>query len=66
MLNELATEAQQAVGVGMKECHNQGYSYGEIAAALGISRQAVQQRIDRQYSIDTPPIASQAPGSGGR
>jgi len=41
MLVDLGRYVDESVAEGIKGAHNTGYSYGEIAARLGISRQAV-------------------------
>lgn len=59
-LAAIATEADAILTAAIVRCHDHGtdgsgYSWAEIAARLGVSRQAVQQRVARQRSVDTVP-----------
>jgi DNA-directed RNA polymerase specialized sigma24 family protein len=52
LLATVAEELAEAVTDGIVAAHAEGYSYGEIADRLGVTRQAVQQRAGRQARID--------------
>ena len=52
LLKNVADEAADALNRAIVGCSDSGYSYGEIASRLGITRQAVQQRIERQRDLD--------------
>lgn len=44
---ELADQLDQALDVAARAQHDEGFSWGEIADALGITRQAAWQRFGR-------------------
>jgi IS30 family transposase len=52
MLIELGRYVDESVAQGIQGAQASGYSYGEIAARLGTTRQAVHQRLRRQRGID--------------
>lgn len=52
LLAAVARDADNAVWVAARACHDGGYSYAEIADRLGVTRQAVHQRIARQRELD--------------
>lgn len=47
VLMEIERQAHQAVGLAFHRMHQSGLSYAEIAAEVGVVRQAVHQRITR-------------------
>lgn len=51
LLAAIAEELDQAVNAGILAAHEGGFSTAEIAARLGITRQAVHQRILRQRRL---------------
>lgn len=44
LLRDLSLEVEKALDEAVAECHRHGWSYGEIAQRLGVTRQAVQKR----------------------
>jgi hypothetical protein len=46
-----ANYARSALAMAVDGCRAQGYSDGEIGAALGITRQAVGQRFGRKHEV---------------
>lgn len=58
LLAQIAHEADLALNRAVVGCHAQGFSTAEIGARLGISRQAVHQRIQRQADVDSPATAA--------
>ena len=44
-LTQLDHELQQATTAAVQALHNYGYSWADIAARLGVTRQAAQQRF---------------------
>jgi len=53
LLAAVATDADAALTRAVVACHDGGYSYAEIAARLGCSRQAVFQRVSRYRGEQT-------------
>lgn len=62
LLAQIAAEADLALNRAIIGCHAEGFSTAEIGARLGITRQAVHQRIQRQGGIDTDPAVAGVPG----
>ncbi len=52
LLAAVAEDARVAVNTAARNCHAVGYSYAEIAARLGCTRQSVHERIARQGDPD--------------
>jgi DNA-binding NarL/FixJ family response regulator len=60
LLAQVAADADLALSAAVARCHDGGYSNAEIAARLGVSRQAVHQRITRYRAGQTVQSASTA------
>lgn len=51
-LIRLAGMARREARDGIAAAHRYGYSYGDLAAFLGVTRQAVAQMVERQSRPD--------------
>jgi DNA-directed RNA polymerase specialized sigma24 family protein len=54
--------ARSALAMAVDGCRARGYSDAEIAAALGVTRQAVWKRFPRQPKVDTGTAGSGVAG----
>ena len=52
LMAQVHRDAETALWRAATACHDGGYSYAEIAARLGVSKQYVHQRISRQRELD--------------
>lgn len=52
-LARIADVVNSGVRQAARSAHDQGYSWAEIAATIGVTRQAAHQRFSRQGDVDT-------------
>lgn len=51
-------DAAEVIGMAARDLIAQGYSWGDVGRALGVTRQAARQRFGRQDDVVTGPTSS--------